>query len=397
MKTLAEVIARLAVIDEEVRNATEPSVVDALATEKRELIERKAELETLEQRKQTALGLTAGIISGKVIEKSEEQRAVVVDKLDTVEYRTAFMEYCRSGREIPMELRGDAYTAVTDAAALIPTTIMNEIIKAMKVHGQLYNRVRKTNIAGGVQVPILSLKPTATRITEATPSERKKLTANTYISFSYIGLECKVATSLLANVVTLPMFEQQIVPLITEAMIKQIEIEIIKGVGSTEMLGVAVDTRVLAGQSVTLSSAEVNDWSAWKKKVFAKIPLSYRNGLFVMGAGTFDGYIDGMTDANGQPIARTTYGITEGTNYRFGGKEVIEVEGDVIAAYDDASVGDVIAVYINPSDYVINSNMQMAMYRWLDHDTNQWVDKAILINDGKLLDAAGILLIKKGA
>ena len=45
----------------------------------------------------------------------------------------------------------------------------------------------------------------------------------------------------------------------------------------------------------------------------------------------------------------------------------------------------------------INSNMQMAMYRWLDHDLNQWVDKAILINDGKLLDAAGVLIIKKGA
>ena len=396
MKTLAEIIARLAVIDEEVRNATEPAAVDALATEKRELLERKAELETLESRKQTALGITAGSVPGSIV-ASTRSAGATEDKLNTIEYRTAFMEFCRSGREIPMELRSDAYTAVTDAAALIPTTIMNEIIKEMKVRGQLYNRVRKTNIAGGVQVPILSLKPVATRITEAAPSERKKLTASTYISFSYIGLECKVATSLLANVVTLPMFEQQIVPLITEAMIKQIEIEIVKGVGSTEMLGVTVDTRVLAGQSVTLSSAEVNDWSAWKKKVFAKIPLSYRNGLFVMGAGTFDGYIDGMTDANGQPIARTTYGITEGTNYRFGGKEVIEVEGDVVSSYDDASVGDVIAVYINPADYVINSNMQMAMYRWLDHDTNQWVDKAILINDGKLLDAAGVLLIKKGA
>jgi HK97 family phage major capsid protein len=176
------------------------------------------------------------------------------------------------------------------------------------------------------------------------------------------------------------------------------EIEIIKGNGTTEMMGVTVDTRVVAGQSITLSSTEIDTWEAWKKKVFAKIPLSYRaGGIFVMGAGTFDGYIDGMTDANGQPIGRVTYGITEGTNYRFGGKEVVEVEEDVIASYDSASTGDVVAVFINPTDYVINSNMQMTMYRWLDHDTNQWVDKAILINDGKLLDAAGVLLIKKGA
>ena len=231
---------------------------------------------------------------------------------------------------------------------LFPTTIMNEIIKEMKQYGQLFSRLRKTNIPGGVRVPILSLKPTATRITEAAPSERKKLTANTYVSFSYLGLECKIATSLLASTVALPMFEQQIIPLIAEAMVKQQEIEAIKGNGTTEMLGVTVDTRVAAGQTITISSAEITTWEAWKKKVFAKIPLSYRAGsIFVMGAGTFDGYIDGMTDANGQPIGRINYGITEGTQYRFGGKEVLEVEEDVISSYDSASAGDVIAVLFN--------------------------------------------------
>lgn len=392
--TLAEIIARLAKIDEEVRGATEASKVDALAVEKKDLLERKAELEALETRKKTALEITAGA-AAKVVETKKAVEPE--DKYDTPEYRKAFMEYCKFGKEIPVEYRLDAYTSVAEAAAVIPTTIMNEIIKEMKVHGQLYNRVRKINVAGGVQVPILSLKPTATRITEAAVSARQKLTANTYVTFSYIGLECKVATSLLANTVTLPMFEQQIVPLITDAMVKQMEIEIVKGVGSTEMLGVAVDTRVVAGQSITLSSTEINQWDSWKKKVFAKIPLAYRSGIFIMGAGTFDGYIDGMVDANGQPIGRINYGITEGSQYRFGGKEVLEVEEDVITSYDSASTGDVIAIFMNPSDYVINSNMQMAMYRWLDHDLNQWVDKAILINDGKLLDAAGVLLIKKGA
>jgi HK97 family phage major capsid protein len=194
------------------------------------------------------------------------------------------------------------------------------------------------------------------------------------------------------------MFEQQITPLITEAMVKAQEIEIIKGTGEGQMLGVTVDARVAGTQSITLSSSEIHEWDAWKKKVFAKIPLAYRaGGIFIMGAGTFDGYIDGMVDANGQPIGRVNYNITDGQAQRFGGKEVLLVEEDVVASYESASTGDVIAVFMNPQDYAINSNMQMAMYRWLDHDTNQWVDKAILINDGKLLDAAGVLLIKKGA
>lgn len=400
MKTLAEIIARLAAIDEEVRSATAADVVEKLAKEKTDLLTRKAELEELESRKQKALDLQGGAPAkvGEIVNPGETRKAEPEDKFDTLEYRKAFMDYCRTGKPIGAEYRLDAYTDTAEAAAVIPTTIMNEIVKEMKVYGQLFNRVRKTNIAGGVRVPILSLKPTATRITEAAASDRKKVTANTYISFGYYALECKVATSLLASVTTLPMFEQQIVPLITEAMVKALEIEIMKGDGDGEMLGVTVDTRVGVGQAITLSSSEVNQWDSWKKKVFAKIPLAYRaGGIFVMGAGTFDGYIDGMVDANGQPVGRVNYGITDGPVQRFGGKEVLLVEDDVVASYDSASTGDVIAVFLNPGDYCINSNMQMSMYRWLDHDTNQWVDKAILINDGKLIDPAGVLLIKKGA
>lgn len=397
MKTLQEIIARLAVIDEEVRNAPDTDTVEKLAQETKELLERKAELEELETRKQDALSLKTKKTAGKVID-SRGNQPEPEDKFASLEYRRFFMDYCRTGKEIPIEYRIDAFTAVADAAAVIPTTILNEIIKEMKVYGQLYNRVRKTNVPGGVRVPILSLKPTASRITEAAVSDRLKLTASTYVSFSYFGLECKIATSLLTSTVSLPMFEQQLVPLITEAMVKAMEIEIISGAGAAGMLGVTIDPRVAVGQSITLSSAEVTQWDSWKKKVFAKIPLAYRaGGIFVMGAGTFDGYIDGMVDANGQPIGRVNYNITDGQLQRFGGKEVVLVEDDVVASYDAAGVGDVFAVFMNPSDYCINSNLQMAMYRWLDHDTNQWVDKAILINDGKLIDAAGVLLIKKGA
>ena len=393
---LAQVVERLGKIDEEVRTAVKAEDVDALSAEKTELLTRKAELEALETRKQTALDLTAG--GGKVLETRGGKPAEPEDKFSTLEYRKAFMAAVLRGTPIPVEYRSDTYTAVSDAAAVIPTTILTEIIKEMKVYGQLYARVRKINIPGGVQVPILTLKPTASRITEAAPSSRGKIQANTYITFSYLGLECKIATSLLTSAVTLPMFEAQIVPLIAEAMVKAQEIEIVTGNGTTQMLGVTIDTRVPAGNKITLAAADFTKWEGWKKNVFAKIPLAYRaGGIFIMGAGTFDGYIDGMVDANGQPLARVNYGLADGPAQRFGGKEVLLVEEDVIASYDSASAGDVVAIYMNPQDYCINSNMQMAMYRWLDHDLNQWVDKALLFNDGQLLDAAGVFLIKKGA
>lgn len=342
-------------------------------------------------------GQVPGVVAAGAVVSQPEGRKDADDKYGTMEYRKAFMDYVMRGTQVPAEYRDDTFTSVADAAAVIPTTIMNEVIKEMKVRGQIFARCRKTNVPGGVRVPILSLKPVATRITEAAPSGRQKVQMNTYVSFSYLGLECKVATSLLASTVSLPMFEEQLTPLIAEAMITTMEYEVFNGNGTTEQLGILVDTRVASDQKITLSSAEFGEWDSWKKKVFAKIPLAYRNCEIYMGAGTFDGYIDGMVDANGQPIGRTNYGITDAPTYRFGGKAVVEVEEDIIKSYDTAEVGDVVAVFAALDDYAINSNMQMAMYRWLDHDTNQYVNKAILINDGKPLDTHGIIIVKKGA
>ena len=334
----------------------------------------------------------AGVTAG-----DPAKRAADTDPYATIEYRTAFMAFAKTGRVTP-ELRLDAMTQTSDVSAVIPSTILNEIVKKLTVYGQLFSRVRKLSVKGGVTVPILSLLPTATWIGEATPSERKKVQSNTNVSFSYYGLECKVSTSLLADTVTLTGFENTVTDLIVEAMVKAMDTAIVSGSGEGQFLGITKDTRVPAAQVVTLGSADFVTWDGWKRKVFAKMPLAYKGGaIFIMASGTFEGYIDGMVDAQGQPIGRVNYGITDGAQERFGGKEVVLVEDDIIAPYDDANVGDVVAIYCNLRNYAINSNMQMTMFRYLDHDTNEWIDKAILIADGKLVDPYGVVVIKKGA
>lgn len=322
----------------------------------------------------------------------------IIDKYSTLEYRNAFRDYCLTGKMSPEVKNADVTTTTGDAAAVIPSTILQEVIKKVQSYGQLFAGVRKLSIKGGVTVPILSLKPTATWIGETTPSERQKVDLKQKLSFSYYGLECKISTSLLTETTTLALFESTLVDLIGEAMTKALDTAIISGAGTASPLGITKDTRIPTGQIVTLTPAEFTEWSAWKKKVFAKMPLSYKGGAsFIMASGTFEGYIDGMVDANKQPIGRVNYGITDGPQERFGGKPVIEVEDDIIAPYDDASTGDVVAIYCNLNNYAINSNMQLQMYRYLDQDKNEYVDKAILIADGKLIDPNGVVIIKKGA
>lgn len=327
--------------------------------------------------------------------QTTEKREENVDKFDSLEYKKAFMEFACRNAQIPAEYR--ASTATGDVGAVIPTTYVNQIIKELKVYGNLYAKVTKLNIQGGVKIPILSLKPTASWIGETTPSTDQKLTATDSVSFSYFGLECKISQTLLASVVTLDAFQALFIPLAVEAIAKALDVAVINGAGTASPLGIVNDTRVPAANVITLSSTEIASWSSWKKKVFAKMKKAYRNGEFIMAQGTFDGYIDGMEDKNGQPIGRVNYGIDGAENYRFGGKHVETVEDDVITPYETAAEGDVIAIFAKLSDYVVNSNMQMVTVQWTDHDTNEKKTKVLLIADGKLADPNGVLIIKKGA
>lgn len=328
-----------------------------------------------------------------------QQPAQDEDRTNSVQYRTAFMNFVCRNVPIPMELRADATTMTTDASAVIPTTLLHEIIREVRSYGEIYSRVRHLNVQGGVQIPILSLLPKATWITANTAtseSDKQKLQANTSITFSYYGLECKVSQTLLANVVTLDAFQELFVKLASEAMVQAIEVAIIAGTGTGMPLGITKDSRVPAANTITMTAAEFTDWSAWHKKVFAKMKKSYRDGEFIMAQGTFDGYIEGMTDKNGQPVGRVNYGIDQGETYRFGGKNVLTVEDDVVADYDTAKAGDVVAVFVKLSNYGLNSNLQMQVVKWVDHDTNEIKNKTILICDGKLIDPNGVLIIKKG-
>ena len=116
-----------------------------------------------------------------------------------------------------------------------------------------------------------------------------------------------------------------------------------------------------------------------------------------MNQSTFDNGIDGMEDKNGQPIGRTNYGINGEETYRFMGKDVQAVEDDVLPSWDDAEVGDVFAVFMKLSDYVINTNMEMQVVKWTDNDNNKIKNKCLMVVDGKVADAEGIILVKKGA
>jgi len=332
-------------------------------------------------------GLAAGQTSTE--ERSEDPHA-------TPEYRQAFMEYVARGKTSDvLEMRADAITTTGDIGAVIPTTIMNRIVEKLQDNGRIWARITNTAFQGGVQIPVSTLKPVATWVGEGDMSDKQKKTL-VKISFTYHKLQSRVAVTLVADVVSLPIFEQTVADNIVEAMIIAIEEAVINGTGDGQPLGITQDEDIASTQIVNVSADDIKKYSTWTD-LYGKIPRSYRNGsVLIMNDSDWNKYLLGMVDTTGQPVARVTFGIDGTTNERFIGKEVIAVE-DHLESIDDAAVGDVVGILCRLQDYMFNSNMQMAFKRYFDDNTDEWISKATLIGDGRLADRFGVVLLKKAA
>jgi HK97 family phage major capsid protein len=350
--------------------------------------------------------VNAGVVSSFGMGATGSQQRENTDPYATMEYRQAFMRYAQTGTPIPENLvqRDNMAANTTQLGATIPTTVLNEFINEIrKVYGNLYAKVRKLNIQGAVKVPIAELQATFKWVTESTVSPREDGgTINEFVMFEYNMAEIRVAQTLLSSIVTIDLFEREIVRIMLIAYMQAMDTGIIRGTGNGQMLGILNDPRVIAtGNVVEMTGAELNDWTAWRKKFFAKLPLGYRFGEFIFPLATVDAYLETMADNNNNPIFRQATGLdvndgdNRNPNGRFFGRDISLVEPDIIPDFDSALSGDVIGIFWQPMEYAINTNMAFGMRRWFDEDRNEWVNKMLTIVDGKVLNPRGIWLIKK--
>lgn len=335
-----------------------------------------------------------------------------VDPRSTMEYRKAFMDYIQRGivnkDVLQFEQRADQTGTSSNLGVLIPVTVIQEIIQGVeKVYGQLYSRVKKTNLKGGVKYPLGSFDATFKRITETTVSDRQNAGGVTgSIDFTYKIGEIRLARTLLQTVLSVPVFEQEFAKVIVKAYVRAMDKEIMTGVdANNECVGILTEankstgSRIPTANIIEFTADEMADWKSWQTKLFAKIPLSMR-GLkpeFAMTANTYEANIKTLKDDNNRPVYNETYNPVDGAEIcRFKGRDVVLVEEDILKNFDDASNGDFFGMYWVPEEaYAINSNMEFTVVDYFDQEKNQYVKKALVINDGKPLDTKYIYLLKK--
>lgn len=330
-----------------------------------------------------------------------EQGAQEEDPLASMAYRKAFRAYVTAGTPIPAELRAGDATSTVETGAAIPMTVMNEVINTVrKRYGNLYSKVRKLSVQGGVEYPVGALSAKFRWINESTVSPRQKLDKLAKVSFGYNTAEIRIAQTFLSSIVTLSAFEAEISRVIAIAYLQAMDEGIVNGSGDASMLGILNDPRVT--NTITMTAAQMSDWTQWRKRFFAKLPLGYRAGEFIFAASTVDAYLETMADSNNNPIFRQATGLevndgdAQNPNGRFFGRNIALVEEDILPDFDTANANDVIGIYWQPEDYAINENFGFTMRRYFDEETNEWVDKALVVVDGKVLNPTGYYKILKG-
>lgn len=380
-KRMEEIRAR----KEEIRNMLETGEKIDMSSIKEELRKLDAEQKELEERAKMAEAINEGNPAIKVEErKKPEQRkeSDMENKYESVEYRKAFMDYVLRGKSIPAEYRSDAVTSTSDIGALVPPTTLNKVVEEIKSYGMILPLVTKTAYPNGIAIPTSDVKPVATWVNEGAGSDKQKKTTGSIV-FAHHKLRCAVAVTLESEYMSYSAFEAAVVSNMAEAMARALEEAIITGGGSGKPEAILNGSK---GKTINYGSLTYNALT----KAEGELPQAYENGaVWVMSKKTFMEFV-GMTDSNGQPIARVNAGINGVPQRTLLGRTVVLTEY-VPSFATTLTEGTVFAFIYKMSDYCLNTNFNIGMKIYEDNETDDIVRKSIMVCDGHPVDTHSLV------
>lgn len=325
---------------------------------------------------------------------TDAAKSGIVAKIDTemddMDYRKSFMNYVLKGT--PMQTNSDQYTTTSDVGAVIPNTIINKIVEKMENVGGVYAKLTKTFYKGGVTVPTSAAKPVATWTAERDGSDKQKKALGS-ITFAYHKLRCVVAVSIAVDTVTLEVFEQTVAKNIADAMIKAIEDAVFNGTGASDNMPVGIlQSTVPNGQTIDITEGN--------SPTFANIcaaegalPEAYEGAEWYMNKKTFYTKFAALVDSDGQPIARVNTGLDGKPEAALLGRRVNWTEH--VPAFATSVTADTpFAVMFDFADYILNTNLQVTIKEYEDHDTDDQIKKAIMLVDGKPVDLNSLVVMQ---
>lgn len=235
------------------------------------------------------------------------------DIFGTVEYRNAFYKSLLGQQLSPIEQRtfenamqmqeterrADAFNTTTDAAAVLPTTTLNEVIKKARTMGGLMAHVRSFNIPTKIAIPIGTPSTKASWHVEGDEVETEK-TNVAKVSFDGYELIKIFSISAAAKKMSISAFEAYITDELTNCVMEAIADALVNGTGVGQ--GTGLDAGITWNATNTVEAATELKYTDLTKAL-ALIKRGYAAGAKVaMNNATLYNHVYNVLDGNKRPI-----------------------------------------------------------------------------------------------
>jgi HK97 family phage major capsid protein len=299
-------------------------------------------------------------------------------KLTEVENKT----FTRAMEIVEAEKRTDAFSTTTNAAAILPTTTLNEIIKKARTMGGLISNCRNFNIPTNISVPIGTPSSKAQWHTEGNPVDSEDPSKN-IANVKFAGYEIiKVfSISAAAKKMTISAFESYIIDELNNCVMECIADALVNGTGAEQGTGILTGITWNEKNSFTFAKAAAPGYKDFVK-MMGMLKRGYAAGAkWAMNNSTLYNLVYGLVDAQKRPIFIADP-KNEGIGYILGKPVIIDdnIADDVILLGNYNYMG-----YNMPQGIIIETSRESSFksglidYRALAiADTKPLVDEAFI-------------------
>lgn len=280
----------------------------------------KEEMDKFEALSNEVAGIDATIKAeerARTLEIKEDKKGTTEQRAEEAEER-AFENYVKKQCGLEVEERaGEQNFTMTNNGAVIPTSIANKVISAVKEMCPILKGATIFNVKGTLKIPVYGLANTSHDITVAYQAEFTDITADAG-KFTSVDLTGYLAGALsLIGESVINNSEISITNFIIKEMANKIalflEKELLVGTSQKATGALSTATTLNAGSTTAISADNLIDLQA-------KIPTPYQsNACWTMAPATFTA-IRKLKDGNGQYILQPDF--AGATPYRLLGKPV---------------------------------------------------------------------------
>ena len=236
----------------------------------------------------------------------EKGNAAITDTHNTAEYRSAFFKRLmgkdltdgesRALAAAQAEKRADAFNTLSNSAAVVPTTTLNEVVKQARGVNGLFNEIRLFSVPNNLSVPVGTPGDAAAWHTEGSPVERKSVTT---AAVTFTGRELIKVLSMSAAVKRMETaaFERYLTDELKNSIADAIGAAIVSGTGNGQPTGILSGIAWNTANTVETETLSADDLL----KAIAMLPAGYAGGAkFAMSTATLFGSVYALKDNDGR-------------------------------------------------------------------------------------------------